>query len=180
MDRAKMLQVLGPAAGAAAVVVLVGVLVAMNDSAATSTAKGPVAKGEPDKTDTSDTGMSDGMPSPDAKEWQAKPNGLKVWDVKEGEGTAATAAATVLCHYTGWLADGGTVFDSSRSRGQPIDFPLNGVIKGWTQGIPGMKPGGIRRLYIPADLGYGVQGTPDGKIPPNAPLIFEVKLLKVL
>ena len=77
--------------------------------------------------------------------------------------------------YTGWLTDG-TKFDSSLDRGQPIEFPLTGVIRGWQDGIPGMKPGGVRRLLIPPALGYGMRGAP-GAIPPNATLVFEVELL---
>ena len=68
-------------------------------------------------------------------------------------------------------------FDSSVG-GDPVTFPLKGVVKGWQEGIPGMKPGGVRRLRIPADLAYGKDGTPDGTIPGNATLVFEVKLIK--
>ena len=82
---------------------------------------------------------------------------------------------TVTVHYTGWLTNG-KKFDSSVDRGKTISFPLNGVIKGWQEGIPGMKPGGVRRLKIPANLGYGAAGA-GGAIPPNATLIFEVELV---
>lgn len=176
MDRTKMLQVLGPAAGAAAVVVLVGVLIAVND-APPGSAKSPITSPTGEPIDTSDAGMSDPVPAVDAPEWREKGGGLKIWDVKEGTGEPCPPGVKVLCHYTGWLTDG-KVFDSSRRRGQPIDFSLNEVIKGWTKGIPGMKPGGIRRLLIPAELGYGDRGTQG--IPGGATLIFEVKLLKVL
>ncbi len=98
----------------------------------------------------------------------------------ETEGTGATPKATdnVLVHYTGKLLDG-TVFDSSVERGEPISFPLNRVIAGWTEGLQLMKEGGTTVFYIPANLAYGEQGTPGGPIPPNAPLIFEVQLIKV-
>lgn len=116
-------------------------------------------------------------PKLDAKEWKKLDSGLEVWDVKEGKGDEVKAGATVSVHYTGWLTDEkATEFDSSRG-GAAVEFPLDGVIKGWTQGIPGMKPGGVRRLKIPSDLAYGARGTPDGTIPPNATLVFEVELV---
>ena len=115
------------------------------------------------------------MPKVDAAEWQKLPSGLEIWDATEGTGDAVKPGGTVTVHYTGWLTDG-TKFDSSVDRGKTISFPLNGVIKGWQEGSPGMKPGGVRRLKIPANLGYGVRGA-GGSIPPNATLIFEVQLV---
>jgi FKBP-type peptidyl-prolyl cis-trans isomerase len=104
-------------------------------------------------------------------------SGLQYIDVKVGEGAEAKAGGTVTVHYTGWLVNG-TKFDSSRDRGQPFSFPLGAgrVIKGWDEGVAGMKPGGVRKLIIPAALGYGARGI--GPIPPNSILIFEVELLK--
>jgi FKBP-type peptidyl-prolyl cis-trans isomerase len=107
--------------------------------------------------------------------WTARPDGMKVWDVVEGSGDAVPAGATVTVHYTGWLLDG-TVFDSSKKRGQTISFGLHQVIKGWTVGVPGMKPGGKRLLHIPPDMAYGSRGAP-GAIPPNATLVFEIELV---
>ena len=106
------------------------------------------------------------------------PSGLKYQDVKEGTGDAATAGKNVSVHYTGWLTNG-TKFDSSKDRGQPFEFPLGGgrVIRGWDEGVQGMKVGGVRKLTIPPELGYGARGFP-GAIPPNATLVFEVELLK--
>ena len=94
----------------------------------------------------------------------------------KGRAAAVPESATVYVHYTGWLKNG-TVFDSSVKRGEPIEFGLSEVIPGWTQGIPGMKPGGIRRLYIPYDMAYGDRG--QREIPPRSDLIFEVKLLAI-
>ena len=115
------------------------------------------------------------MPPLDAKEWKRLDSGLEVWDVKEGEGPAVGSGASVTVHYTGWLTDG-KEFDSSVG-GKPVSFPLKNVIQGWQLGIPGMKPGGVRRLKIPAALGYGARGAGDD-IPPNATLVFEVELIK--
>ena len=118
--------------------------------------------------------------SKDSKKSAAAAGGLVVDDVKPGEGAIATKGKTVSVHYTGRLTDG-TKFDSSYDRGQPIDFPLGGgvVIKGWDQGIEGMKVGGKRKLTIPPDLAYGARGTPGGPIPPNATLVFDVELVGV-
>ncbi|OGS91727.1 MAG: peptidylprolyl isomerase [Gallionellales bacterium GWA2_60_18] len=107
-------------------------------------------------------------------------------DNKLGEGAEATAGKLVLVHYTGWLHDEaapdqkGAKFDSSHDRAEPFDFPLGAghVIKGWDQGVEGMKVGGQRTLVIPSDLGYGARGA-GGVIPPNATLVFDVELLAV-
>ena len=111
------------------------------------------------------------------------PSGLQYEDTVLGTGAIAKAGQDVSVHYTGWLFnDGvqGAKFDSSKDRGQPFDFPLDAghVIKGWDQGVQGMKIGGVRTLVIPAALGYGARGA-GGVIPPNATLIFEVELLGV-
>jgi FKBP-type peptidyl-prolyl cis-trans isomerase FkpA len=108
---------------------------------------------------------------------------MKIEDKSVGSGAEATAGQNVTVHYTGWLSDGGQrgkKFDSSKDRGDPFVFPLGQghVIKGWDQGVQGMKVGGTRELTIPPEMGYGARGA-GGVIPPNATLIFEVELLKV-
>jgi FKBP-type peptidyl-prolyl cis-trans isomerase FkpA len=106
-------------------------------------------------------------------------SGLKYVEQNVGEGAEAKAGQAVTVHYTGWLTDG-TKFDSSLDRRQPFSFPLGAgrVIRGWDEGVAGMKVGGKRRLIIPSALGYGARGA-GGVIPPNAELIFEVELLSV-
>jgi FKBP-type peptidyl-prolyl cis-trans isomerase len=114
------------------------------------------------------------------------PTELKKTDVKQGTGTEAVSGKAVVVHYTGWLYDPakpdnkGNKFDSSRDRGQPFSFPLGGgrVIKGWDEGVAGMKTGGQRTLVIPPAMAYGERGA-GGVIPPNATLIFDVELLEV-
>jgi len=108
----------------------------------------------------------------------AKVDKLKVIDIKVGTGKEVPKGGNVTAHYTGALAKDGTIFQSSKDTGQPIPFSLNGVIKGWTEGVPGMKEGGVRRLIIPAKLAYGDQ-SPSPNIPPNSDLVFDIELVKV-
>jgi len=117
---------------------------------------------------------------------QTSPSGLKWIDEAVGTGAEAAKGDMVDVHYTGWLSDDGKnkkgePFDSSVKRGTPFSFPLGAgrVIKGWDEGVAGMKVGGKRQLIIPPALGYGANGTPGGPIPGNATLIFDVELLKV-
>ena len=104
--------------------------------------------------------------------------GLVYLSLKAGKGESPAATDTVRVHYRGTLPDG-KEFDSSYSRGQPISFPLNRVIKCWTEGLQKMKVGGKARLTCPASIAYGERGTPGGPIPPNAVLQFEVELLGI-
>ena len=111
------------------------------------------------------------------------PSGLVIEELTAGNGAEATSGQKVRVHYTGWLLFGGEKgkkFDSSRDRNDPFEFPLGKghVIKGWDEGVQGMKVGGNRRLTIPPELGYGARGA-GGVIPPNATLVFEVELLAV-
>ena len=107
------------------------------------------------------------------------PSGLKLEDLQTGSGAAAQKGQKARVHYTGWLKNG-RKFDSSVDRNEPFEFTLGAgmVIKGWDEGVTGMKVGGKRKLTIPPDLGYGARGA-GGVIPPNAELIFEVELLGV-
>jgi FKBP-type peptidyl-prolyl cis-trans isomerase FkpA len=124
-------------------------------------------------------------PSPTSN-MNAKVTQLKKIEVKPGTGAEAVKGKKVVVHYTGWLYDPaaadqtGTKFDSSRDRGQPFDFPLGEgrVIRGWDEGVAGMKVGGQRTLIIPPDMAYGSRGA-GGVIPPDATLIFDVELLDV-
>jgi FKBP-type peptidyl-prolyl cis-trans isomerase FkpA len=105
-------------------------------------------------------------------------SGLQYWDLKVGNGAVAASGDIVSVHYTGWLTDG-TKFDSSHDHGGPLRFWLGkgNVIKGWDEGVVGMRVGGKRQLHVPSRLGYGTRGS--GNIPPNADLVFDVELLVV-
>jgi FKBP-type peptidyl-prolyl cis-trans isomerase len=138
-------------------------------------------------TDTSQVeSIAPTAPAPSSKEAEVNDpeltttaSGLKYKDLTAGTGAAAAKGKVARVHYTGWLVDG-TKFDSSLDRNEPFEFPVGGgrVIKGWDEGVAGMKVGGKRRLVIPPDLGYGAAGA-GGVIPPNATLVFEVELLEV-
>lgn len=160
LDKQKMKQILVPALAVAAIVILVGLVVYVSDSAA-------APKMPSDKSDGTEN-------DPGLKELTA---GVRYRDLKTGIGEACPPGAEVEVHYVGWLTDG-TVFDSSRERGKPATFPLTGVVAGWREGIPGMKPGGIRKLVISPDKGYGKDK--NGKIPSDSTLIFEVEFIKVV
>jgi FKBP-type peptidyl-prolyl cis-trans isomerase FkpA len=126
--------------------------------------------------------QTEGKPMEPAKEENKEivtASGLKYVDLKIGDGEEARAGKSVEVHYTGWL-ESGAKFDSSRDRGEPLKFKLGvaRVIKGWDEGVAGMRVGGKRKLLIPSALGYGKQGA-GSVIPPNANLVFEVELISV-
>ena len=127
---------------------------------------------------SSRVGAADG-PSKTTGKGTKTTSGLQYWDLKKGTGAVAKAGQTVKVHYTGWLTDG-KKFDSSVDRNEPFEFKLGAgmVIRGWDEGVAGMKVGGKRQLRIPPDLGYGAHGA-GAAIPPNATLVFDVELLGV-
>lgn len=103
---------------------------------------------------------------------------LQIIDIKDGTGAVVPAGATITAHYTGALAATGVIFQSSHDFGEAITFPLDQVIAGWTQGVPGMKIGGIRRLVIPAAQAYGAH-SPSPSIPANSDLVFDIELVAI-
>lgn len=117
--------------------------------------------------------------TPGAEKEIATATGLKYVELKVGTGAEARPGMNVSVHYTGWLTNGNK-FDSSVDRGEPFEFPLGAgrVIRGWDEGVAGMKIGGKRKLIIPSELGYGARGA-GNDIPPNSTLVFEVELLGV-
>ena len=148
---------------------------ATSASTMTPSAEAPSATA---KSPTATTGAAGEHPA--GSEETTMPSGLKYVDIKVGDGAIAEDGMTATVHYTGWLTNG-TKFDSSLDRGQPFDFKLGAgqVIRGWDEGVKGMRVGGKRKLTIPPDLGYGERGTGGGAIPPNATLVFDVELLGV-
>lgn len=149
------------------------VVVVAGDFAKAKAAAPASAATEPKSEMKAETPMSTASSSP---EFQKTASGLKYKILTPGTGKQPTAASTVVCHYRGWL-DNGSEFDSSHG-GAPIEFPLSGVIRGWTEGLQLVKEGGKIELEIPAELGYGKRGAPP-VIPANATLHFEVELVKV-
>jgi FKBP-type peptidyl-prolyl cis-trans isomerase len=178
MDKGKALVVLAAGAGGAVVMLAVALVVwsmqpgdppkpgtpAGPPDEWVAAAQQPYAPGE--KPDPADPRFD-----------KTTPGGVKYRDVVEGTGEPAKAGQTILAHYTGWLVDGGS-FDSSTKAGRAYQTILGPghVIRGWVEGIAGMKPGGVRYLVIPPDLGYAAKGF-GSVIPPHATLLFEIKLM---
>lgn len=104
---------------------------------------------------------------------------LQIIDTVVGTGDEAPSGATITAHYTGALCKDGTIFQSSHDFGKPISFGLNQVISGWTNGVPGMKVGGTRRLVIPADMAYG-NSSPAPNIPAGSDLVFDIELVDIV
>ncbi|HWL09201.1 MAG TPA: FKBP-type peptidyl-prolyl cis-trans isomerase [Planctomicrobium sp.] len=121
--------------------------------------------------------VSDSKAAPSSEGFTTTGNGLKYKIIEPGSGKKPTATSRVTCHYRGWL-DNGKEFDSSYKRNEPTEFPLNGVIAGWTEGLQLIGEGGKIELQIPSRLGYGERGMP-GAIPPNSRLNFTIELIKV-
>jgi FKBP-type peptidyl-prolyl cis-trans isomerase len=136
-------------------------------------------KSTPSSTPSTSSPMNTSSPMKVTGQPTTTSSGLQYWDIVAGTGATATSGSTVKVHYSGFLTSG-QKFDSSRDRGEPFSFPLGQgqVIKGWDEGVAGMKVGGQRQLRIPPQLGYGAEGA-GGVIPPNATLIFDVELLGV-
>lgn len=107
-----------------------------------------------------------------------KVENLEIIDISEGTGETVAPGATVTAHYTGALVKNGIIFQSSHDFGDAISFPLSGVIAGWTEGVPGMKVGGMRRLIIPAEQAYGAS-SPAPNIPANSDLVFDIELTAI-
>lgn len=104
---------------------------------------------------------------------------LEIIDIQAGTGEEVRPGATITAHYTGALVKNGIIFQSSHDFGRPISFALDQVIAGWTQGVPGMKIGGMRRLVIPAELAYGAS-SPAKNIPANSDLVFDIELVDIV
>lgn len=151
------------------------------DTAAVEELVGEVMQAQADSVNAAN---ADNLASYDAayfqkgSDYSTTPSGLKYVTVVEGNGVSPTATDMVTVHYTGRLLDG-TVFDSSVERGEPATFPLQAVIRGWTEGLQLMKTGGTTVFYIPSNLAYGEMGRPGSPIGPNSDLIFEVQLISV-
>jgi FKBP-type peptidyl-prolyl cis-trans isomerase len=170
MDKQQMQKILIPAAAVAGVILLVGLIIATGSSDPSGPGKpGGAGKGSP-----SASGKFDLFPL-EGNDWKELPGGLKYWDVKEGTGAPVAAGASVTMHYTLWLTNGTKVQSSKGGSPFTARLVIPGLIEGWVEGVPGMKPGGTRRLYIPPEKGYG--GQDKGDIPPNSTLIFEVELI---
>ena len=103
---------------------------------------------------------------------------LEILDTVAGDGDEVQPGVTITAHYTGALCANGVIFQSSHDMGRPITFPLSGVIKGWQDGVPGMKVGGTRRLLIPAEQAYGAS-SPSPNIPANSDLVFDIELVEI-
>lgn len=188
MEKNKILQMLLPALAAAGILALVLFLVLGPSEEPDSKPSSKATQGEPRNTavtpdsqrtkDHSVEKMSKEMPSVSDPAFRDIGGGLKMMDVEEGTGEPCPQGATITAHYAGWLFTNGSRFDSSYlGKNSPLTYPLGQLVEGWQRGLPGMKPGGIRRLIIPPEMGYGLRGSPPS-IPGGATLVFEFKLLE--
>lgn len=142
------------------------------DQAALDAAQSSIQQTQPEAGKLQGTKLADFTPV-------ASVDKLQVIDTKEGTGEVVKPGARVTAHYTGAVAATGVIFQSSKDTGQPVPFGLDQVIKGWTDGVPGMKVGGTRRLIIPADQAYGGNPPAGSGIPANAALVFDIELTAV-
>lgn len=133
-----------------------------------------------DAEPTPAAGAQGPAPLPSVVQWHTTPSGLQYADAVIGTGASPVDGQIVVVHFVGWLDDG-VKFDSTRDRGKPFGFPLGSgqVIRGWDEGVRGMKVGGKRRLIVPPALGYGEKGIPP-IVPPNARLVFDIELMRVI
>lgn len=191
-----MLKVLVPVGGLAVLLILVAAVIALTGGGDTPATTPPTygagdtlapapagPRSELESRAANAAQASKGLDFPlDGSEWKDIGGGLKIWDVKEGSGKECPLpgerpGVVPVMHYTGWLPSG-VEFDSSRKPGKaPLGMQLARLIAGWQRGVPGMKVGGVRRLLIPSELGYGARG--QGSIPGGATLVFEMELLGV-
>lgn len=178
MEREQILKVMVPVGAFALLLLIVGGVIALNSGGGTPTTGG----GPPPTREQSDqaSAVNPFDFALDDPAWKDLPGGLKYWDVKEGTGDVCPTlqekpGVVPVMHYTGWLTNGSS-FDSSRGK-QPLTYQLKELVQGWQKGVPGMKVGGVRRLIIPPDLGYGFQNKPG--IPAGSTLVFEMELLAV-
>ncbi|MFZ4572757.1 MAG: FKBP-type peptidyl-prolyl cis-trans isomerase [Phycisphaerales bacterium] len=141
----------------------------------------PANAAQPEAVQPATPAAPQGIPVPDGPvvNRQELEGGLIIEDLKVGTGYEVLAGGAVVAHYHGTLKADGKVFDSSFQRGEPVAFPLSGVIAGWQKGVPGMKIGGVRRLTVPAALGYGERGA-GASIPPNSDLVFTIELVDAI
>jgi hypothetical protein len=171
MDPSQLKKIVIPAVIVAGVIIAVGGLfLLIEPGSGGTTASGSGSRGAEPITE----GLSNSLPTTGGDDFKTLDGGVKYVDLKVGEGDECKPGAFVVMHYAGWLLDG-REFDCSVRKGDPLKMSLNQLIKGWQIGVPGMKPGGIRRLVIPSEYAYGPNGK--GDIPPNSDLVFEVKLL---
>ena len=180
MEPKQIKNILIPAVALAALIALAGLVIVMGGGDEEKKQHGGhdhTTGGKRSKAgDDGTADMAATVPPQDGPGWKDLERGLRVNDVKEGTiDEVCPADATVTIHYTGWLLNG-TKFDSSVGKGAPATFPLKSLIAAWQMAIPGMKPGGVRQLLVPAALGYGATGHPPD-IPGGATLVFEVKLI---
>jgi FKBP-type peptidyl-prolyl cis-trans isomerase len=167
MDPAQLKKIVIPAAAVSVIILLVGGLFLLGEPGSQNASGGTASALTAKKagSEPRSEGLSNTLPPVDAPDAKTLEGGVKIWDLKVGDGDECKPAAFVSMHYVGWQVDGKEI-DCSVRKGDPLNMPLGKLIRGWQIGVPGMKPGGIRRIFIPSDLAYK-----------NSDLVFEMKLL---